>query len=676
MDKLPNIYYFPNCVNLFPYQYSQNEFENMSNEEKKNFSFAIFPLIKHRWNKSYVVKDNKTYKLSNEVNKTLKKVTNVNIPSIYPTKIDSASKEYTINNIKISFECYSYLNYSKFDNIHSFDDYILRGLLEGGNKLKIFSNNIGSTNSTIGIFNNTEPFFKIKLASLQPKSQQEIFKSWISHKPIILTGGTGVGKTSQVPKLILWFNYLFGGFKNLFNDYTYIEKPIVLSLPRITLVKLHSKNLLNSLGFKSLNESPISLKFGSITKDLINLNQRNYGIVFSTHRITLSKLFDYGTIILDEVHEHDQIGDIIISVTRKYINKIESLFLMTATLEDDIDRIKVFFESPIFVHIPGSTLFNISEVYIKNSVNIKNKFKYIEEEKKNILNAIKKYTPPKNSSGIVFVSSITQCENYKKFLSKHIPYDIHIIHGKVKNIENILSDIYSTNNTSIIISTPYLESSVTINNVTHIYDSGRVYIPEPYGGKEIFISKSMREQRKGRVGRVKPGIYIYFYDISYLKPIKRIDSEFLHNYILYGKIFNLSLPNDLFVQPSNLDFFNKVSSYIDSFCISDEKWTFIMSSYYVNILEYAKIYSKGGKDASALDIFERENVLNDDAFNAIKLLNMRAKIIKHRRYNKLYVLTCKLMFGVYFGKTFNIIHNRPLFGYITMITDSTFVTDD
>lgn len=102
---------------------------------------------------------------------------------------------------------------------------------------------------------------------------------------------------------------------------------------------------------------------------------------------------------------------------------------------------------------------------------------------------------------------------------------------------------------------------------------------------------------------MKPGTYIYFYDIAYLKPIKRIDSEFLHNYILYGKIFNLSLPNDLFVQPSNLDFLNKVSTYIDSFCISDEKWTFIMSSYYVNILEYAKIYSKGWKRCMCVGYF-------------------------------------------------------------------------
>ncbi|QHR82588.1 RNA helicase NPH-II [Brazilian porcupinepox virus 1] len=686
MDNIPDIFYFPNCVNIFPYKYSQLEFDKMTLKEKKRFVYTIFPLIKHRWKYAYIIMDNYTYKLNIEVNNNKCKKIN-DIPSVLyslPTKTNIKNIEYTIdNNIKISFECYSYINFLSFSDILLFDDNIIRGLIEGGNKLNIFTNSVGNQKLTTGIFGNKNPFLKISLKSLTPISQNEIFISWISNKPVILTGGTGVGKTSQVPKLLLWFNYLFGGFSNYktVNNFVFDEKPIVLSLPRVSLVKLHSETLLKSIGFDDINNSPISLKFGSINNSLINKRPKKYGIVFSTHKLTLSKIFDYSTVIIDEVHEHDQIGDIIIAILKKHIDKIQSLFLMTATLEDDRDRINEFFSNPIFVHIPGSTLFDISEIYIKNKVNYTNKFKYIEEEKKNIVYAINKYTPPKKSSGIVFVSSVSQCESYKKYISTYIPHNIYIIHGKISNIEDLLKTIYSSPDVSIIISTPYLESSITINNVSHIYDTGRVYIPSPYGGREIFISKSMREQRKGRVGRVKPGTYIYFYDQKLLHPIKRIDSEFLHNYILYGKYFGLNIPDDLFIIPSDISMINKVDEYIKSFNIDNKTWFNILSSYYLHILEYAKIYAKGGDEAKYLDLFERENILSEVTLNSIKSLNMKAKILKHKKVNNdnndtdIYLLTCKLLFGVYVGTVFNILYRKPLYGYITMITERNFIID-
>ncbi|ABQ43524.1 helicase [Tanapox virus] len=673
-NHLPEIFYFPNCVDIFSHQYSQIEFNKMEKTTKKNFSLAVFPIIKHRWKKSFIVIDNGIFKLNLESENNNKIKKNIKIDT-YPESIDIQLKIYTVGNLKITFECYSYLMCKQIKDINLFNEYILRGLIEGGNALKIFSKKTGYVNSSIGIFGNESSFLKIPLTSLKPLAQQKIFNAWLSNKPVILTGGTGVGKTSQVPKLLLWFNYLFGGFKNLNNINNFHERQIVLSLPRVTLVKLHSKTLLSSIGFKQINNSPISLKFGSMPDNLINNNPKPYGLVFSTHKLTLSKLFDYGTIIIDEVHEHDQIGDIIISVLNKNINMFNSLFLMTATLEDDRERINDFFTNPLFIHIPGGTLYNISEIYIKNTSSFLNKYEYIEEEKKNILNAIKKYTPLKKFSGIVFVSSVSQCEEYKKYLSQKLPYDFYIIHGKVLNIDDMLKNIYSSKNVSIIISTPYLESSVTIYNVTHIYDTGRVYIPAPFGGKEMFISKSMMEQRKGRVGRVRPGLYIYFYDVLCLKPIKKIDFEFLHNYVLYAKYYNLTLPNDLFIIPNNLDNIKKTEEYIDSFNIPISKWMYILSNYYLRILEYAKIYIKGGIYSKSLDLFERENIINNVVVDSIKSLNMRAKVLFFKKKNNIYVLTCEIMFGVYLGKKFNLTYRKPLTGFILMITECNFIPE-
>ncbi|SNB50309.1 CPXV087 protein [Cowpox virus] len=674
MEKnLPDIFFFPNCVNVFSYKYSQDEFSNMSKTERDSFSLAVFPVIKHRWHNAHVVKHKGIYKVSTEA-----RGKKVSPPSLgKPAHINLTAKQYIYSEHTISFECYSFLKCITNTEINSFDEYILRGLLEAGNSLQIFSNSVGKRTDTIGVLGNKYPFSKIPLASLTPKAQREIFSAWISHRPVVLTGGTGVGKTSQVPKLLLWFNYLFGGFSTLDKITDFHERPVILSLPRIALVRLHSNTILKSLGFKVLDGSPISLRYGSIPEELINKQPKKYGIVFSTHKLSLTKLFSYGTLIIDEVHEHDQIGDIIIAVARKHHTKIDSMFLMTATLEDDRERLKVFLPNPAFIHIPGDTLFKISEVFIHNKINPSSRMAYIEEEKRNLVTAIQMYTPPDGSSGIVFVASVAQCHEYKSYLEKRLPYDMYIIHGKVLDIDEILEKVYSSPNVSIIISTPYLESSVTIHNVTHIYDMGRVFVPAPFGGSQQFISKSMRDQRKGRVGRVNPGTYVYFYDLSYMKSIQRIDSEFLHNYILYANKFNLTLPEDLFIIPTNLDVLWRTKEYIDSFDISTETWNKLLSNYYMKMIEYAKLYVLSPILAEELDNFERTGELTSTVKEAILSLNLRIKILNFRHKDEdTYIHFCRVLFGVYNGTNATIYYHRPLTGYMNMISDTIFVPVD
>ncbi|ANS71138.1 RNA helicase, dexh-nph-ii domain [Pteropox virus] len=682
MQNIPNLYLFPNCVDIFTHEYSDEDFDKMSKSEKDMFKFAVFPLLKHRWKSAYVVKHNNVIKLNKEnVTKTSKdtiwkKVNRSTLKTIHVTSVDKKKRMFKSGKSLITYECYAFLKCDINKDLNSFDEYTLRGLMDAGNKLKIFSNSVGNAKNTINVLGNNKPFSVVPLASLKPVAQREIFSAWINKQYVILTGGTGVGKTSQVPKLLLWFNYLFGGFLSYSKVSNFEEKPIVLSLPRIALVRMHGNTFLSALGFSTWTGSPISIKFSAISEEEINKNPRPYGMVISTHKLTLSNLFNFSTIILDEVHEHDQIGDIVISVTKKKFKELDSVFLMTATLEDDRERFTEFLPNPVFIHIPGDTLFPISDVYIRNSVSITDYRNYTAQELKNISTAIKKYTPPAKACGIVFVATVSQCKAYLDFLAKELPsVTFFIIHGKIINIDEIINKIYSNEGVSIIISTPYLESSVTIKNATHVYDTGKVFIPYPFGGKQRIISLSMRDQRRGRVGRTRPGTYVYFYDTKYLKPIIRIDSEFLHPYVLYAKYFNLNLPDDLLIIPSDLTLLNKTIEYIDSFNISNDQWMKIISNYYITMVEYAKLYVKGKSLAIEMDNFERFGIMTDNVFKNIISLQLRAKIISSRYNNVTYIHNCKVMFGPFSGTMFKVAYKRALKGYIYMITETTFVPE-
>ncbi|CCD83226.1 encapsidated ATP-dependent RNA helicase [Squirrelpox virus] len=675
MEKLPDMYLFPNGVSVFTHEYSHSEFDTMSARDRAGFSLAVFPLTKHRWRGAYATLHEGVFRVSAELD-TAERPARASARAaraVHPREVEVSNGTFFDGQNRISFECYSFLRCAKHTSLAAMDEHVLRGLMQGGNRMRIFSRRRGGPRASVGVLGNRKPFQPVGLASMLPEIQREIFSAWTSRRPIVLTGDTGVGKTSQVPKMLLWFNYLFGGFSALDRVTDFEDRPLVLSLPRVALVRMHGAALLESLGFGELGGSPVSLRFGSMPEEEVNRDPRPYGLVLSTHKLTLARLFGFGTVILDEVHEHDQLGDILIAVARKHLHRLHSLMLMTATLDDDRERLEEFL-SPAFVHIPGGTRFPITEVYVRNSVRPEERARYAEEELRNIADALRRHRPPDGACGILFVASVSQCESYKQYLERRLrDVAFYIIHGKVKDVDRVLAEVYANSGPSVIVSTPYLESSVTVRTATHVYDTGRVFVPAPFGGKQMIISRSMRTQRRGRVGRVRPGVYVYFYDAAAMAQIRRIDSEFLHNYVLYFRQFGLELPGDLLVRPGDLSKLEAVEAYIDSFGIAAARWEAILNKYYLRMVEYARVYARGGRAAAALDVFEREGVLGAEALEAILSLDLRARVIGVRHRNGKYVHTCEVLFGPYAGTLFMLTHRRPMRGTVRMISSDSFV---
>ncbi|ALA62429.1 NPH-II RNA helicase [Turkeypox virus] len=670
-----SIYAFPNMYDIFPKKYTQKELEDYHTKNNLFFSYTIFPVIKYRWNDVFVCLSNDTYMLNIENNNiNCRKVSIKKLIGITPISIDYEGNKYKISDDKfITFECYSYVKCIAYTRITDISLNDKRGLVIAGNKLSIFSSNRKTSNKeSIGILKNKNPFSIITFKSLSLQTQVRIFELLMKRKQIIITGSTGIGKTSQLPKVIMWYNYLFGGWSNLDRiRLDHVSKPVVLSLPRVALVKTNGINLLHSLGFCEFDDSPVELRYGG---QLIHTRRQENGIVLSTNKLTSYSLSRYNIVIIDEIHEHDRIADIMIAILRKHIHTIHSLVLMSATLEDDRDRLQNFLPDVEFFHIEGPVLFSIKEIYVKNKFDYESRC-YIDEEKKNISSTIKWCKPVNGMCGILFLPSVSECIKYKDYLdSKHPDIDFIIIHGKLNNITEILDDVQNPNRKrpSILVSTPYLESSITIRTATHVYDTGSVYVPKPFGGSQLFISRSMMMQRKGRVGRVSRGTYIYFYDIIRLKPIKNIDNEFLYEYIVYAEKFKLKLPDDLLVVPSNLDILRASEAYIRSFDIPFDKLFDIYVNYFVGMVEYVKIYNKGGRKAFKLDQFERNDILDEETLDDIKNLQLVVRIKTTTRRKGMYLYTGEILFGPYAKTIIKLSSKRFYKQYVYMLTERNF----
>ncbi|AYP74219.1 RNA helicase NPH-II [Fowlpox virus] len=674
-NELFSVYAFPNMYDIFPCKYTQKELEEYHKKNILFFSHSIFPIIKHRWNKVFICLKDDTYMLNIETSDSkFVKVPVNKLIDIHPINTDYDKQVYYIDNDRfITFECYSYVKCIGYNHVSDITLNDKRGLLVAGNHLSIFSSNKKvHVKKSIGILNNSNPFAVISFKSLSLKTQISIFDMLKKRKQIVITGSTGIGKTSQLPKVIMWYNYLFGGWDDIDKiRLDFISKPVVLSLPRVTLVKSNGNNFLHSLGFSDFEGSPVELRYGGHTE---KIRKGFDGIVLSTNKLTSYSLSKYNIVIIDEIHEHDRIADIMIAVLRKNIESIHSLVLMSATLEDDKDRLMEFLPDVEFYHIEGPVLYTIKEIYVKNRYT-PDKRAYFDNERKNISSTLVWCKPDNGMCGILFLPSVSECIKYKEYLEdRNKNIDFIIIHGKLKNITEILQDVQRPDREKpcILVSTPYLESSITISTATHVYDTGRVYVPKPFGGEQMFISKSMMTQRKGRVGRVMKGTYVYFYDMSLLKAIKNIDNDFLYEYIVYAKKFNLSLPDDLLVIPSDKKMLKASEEYIKSFGISFDKLFEIYVNHFVNMVEYVKIYIKGGKKEEKLDMFERNDVLTEETLQDIKNLQLVVKIKTTSKRKDLYVYTGEILFGPYAKTIMRLSSKRFYKRYLYMLTDKSF----
>jgi len=184
------------------------------------------------------------------------------------------------------------------------------------------------------------------------------FKHFIYHQIMYVTGATGQGKSTQVPKLLMYasksIDYKFG-------------TNVVCTQPRITPTTDNAKRIAEEMGFPLVQQSNIhqtniilknywlqykyqgyahvspntnipSLKImtdGSLLEEL-----KANPTMFKPNPVNKSELTNsniYDIIIVDEAHEHNTNMDIIITLSKQtcFYNNTVRLIIVSATMDDD-----------------------------------------------------------------------------------------------------------------------------------------------------------------------------------------------------------------------------------------------------------------------------------------------------------------------------------------------------
>ena len=339
--------------------------------------------------------------------------------------------------------------------------------------------------------------------------KQEIVEAIKKERVVIIAGDTGCGKSTQVPQ------YLYAaGFQK-----------IACTQPR----RIACISLAKRVAFETLTENRSDVGYQIRFEKQRNQETR---ITFITEGLLLrqlsgeSELLPYDVIVLDEVHERHLHGDFLLGIMKCVIDQRHDLKLVLMSATINIELFSNYFakEDVKVIQVPGRLypiqLFyrpvTIEDIRYKNDRF--NPSPYIQ-----ILQLVdQKYPVNEKGDLLIFLSGMSEItavvDAAKEYSQKKNNWIVLPLHSTLSISEqDKVFDYVPDGVRKCIVSTNIAETSITIDGIRFVIDSGKVkemsYDPscKMQRLKEFWISKASAEQRKGRAGRTGPGVCYRLY---------------------------------------------------------------------------------------------------------------------------------------------------------------------
>ncbi|XP_035242569.1 probable ATP-dependent RNA helicase DHX34 isoform X1 [Anguilla anguilla] len=372
-----------------------------------------------------------------------------------------------------------------------------------------------------------------------------------THSVVVVAGDTGCGKSTQVPQYLL-----AAGFSH-----------IACTQPRriacISLAKRVSFESLNQYGSKVGYQIRFETTRTPVTK-----------LLFLTEGLLLrqiqqdAELGRYQVLIVDEVHERHLHCDFLLGVLRSLLRQRPDLRLVLMSATINIKLFSSYFHSAPVLQVPGR-LFPIQVIYqpIPPEEQPSRSEKLDPRPYLRVLQGIdQRYPTEERGDLLLFLSGVAEintiqeaCQTYATHTRRWIVLPLHSTLSLAQ--QDKVFDIAPPGVRKCIISTNIAETSVTIDGVRFVVDSGKVkemsFDPKAKMQRlqEFWISRASSEQRKGRAGRTGPGVCYRLYaesDYEAFAPyaVPEIHRVALDSLVLQMKSMGLGDPRSfVFIDP-------------------------------------------------------------------------------------------------------------------------------
>jgi ATP-dependent helicase HrpB len=324
----------------------------------------------------------------------------------------------------------------------------------------------------------------------------QILEKLRSNHRLILSAPTGSGKTTQVPQMLLQAGLLGDG-------------QVVILQPRRLAARLLATRVASELGVQLGQEVGYQIRFENVTSAKTKIRFVTEGVLLR-QMIDDPKLSGISALLFDEFHERHLYGDITLAQAIQVQEQVRTdlrLAVMSATLDADL---LAQYLQPCGVLASEGRTFPV-EIKYASEPSYTDKRPIWDQA----ADAFSRYIRAGGTGDVLVfmpggfeifqtIEAIRHTDEAKGFIL--LP-----LHGELPPTEQDAA-VARYRQPKVVVSTNVAETSLTIDGVKLVIDSGQARIPryDPYRGiNTLFvekISQSSADQRAGRAGRTAPGV--------------------------------------------------------------------------------------------------------------------------------------------------------------------------
>ncbi|MFW5450433.1 MAG: ATP-dependent RNA helicase HrpA [Methylophagaceae bacterium] len=333
----------------------------------------------------------------------------------------------------------------------------------------------------------------------------EIAKAISDNQVIILSGETGSGKTTQLPKICLELGRGVAGL-------------IGHTQPRRIAARTVATRIAEELKTELGDIVGYKVRFHDQVKA-----DRSY-IKLMTDGILLAEtqndkfLNQYDTIIIDEAHERSLNIDFLLGYIKQLLPKRPDLKVIITSATIDTEKFSKHFNDAPVIEVTGRTY----------PVEIRYRPPAGEDEEqrdydmiRGIIEAVDELCGEGQGDVLVFLSGERDIRDVSEALRKHHPPQTEVLPLFARQSAAEQNRVFKTGgHRRIVLATNVAETSLTVPGIRYVVDPGFARISRYSVRNKVQrlpiekISQSSANQRSGRCGRVAAGIAIRLYSVD------------------------------------------------------------------------------------------------------------------------------------------------------------------
>ncbi|MFC1829165.1 ATP-dependent RNA helicase HrpA [Thermodesulfobacteriota bacterium] len=326
--------------------------------------------------------------------------------------------------------------------------------------------------------------------------KDEIIDAVSQHRVVIISGETGSGKTTQIPKFCLAAG-------------RGVDGKIGCTQPRRIAATTVSRRIAEELGEEPGKSVGYKIRFKDKTPPDAFIKIMTDGILLAETQSD-PYLNEYDTLIIDEAHERNLNIDFILGYLKTLLVKRNDLKVIITSATIDTEKFSKAFDNAPVIEVSGR-MYPVEVRY--SPITPENDEPAYIETTTRVVDRLQAEGP--SGDILIFMPTEQDIRETRELIEgrKYKNIVVFPLFARLSSAEQ--SKVFTGMSTrKIIIATNIAETSITIPGIKYVVDTGLArisrYMPRSRSTSLAVtnISQSSAEQRKGRCGRVENGVCI------------------------------------------------------------------------------------------------------------------------------------------------------------------------